>query len=473
MAKLGDICHNYFVNEKKPHEKVIKAVAEAPARAVDESLKMTKKVADTPPVRVVQKYLGGLGPGLVTGAADDDPSGIATYSQAGASFGYQFLWMALFSLPFMAIVQEMCARIGLVTGRGLAGVLKSHYPRYILGFCTLLLLVANTINIGADIGAMASSTNLILPKAPFFILTIFFTVITLILQIFIPYHKYAKYLKILTLALLAYVVAFFMVEHSWIDVVKGLFIPRVGFDQETLYLVVAILGTTISPYLFFWEASQEVEQKIDEGNKTIKERECDDPKEIRNMRKDVYSGMTLSNLIMFFIIGLAGATLYNQGIAGVETTRQAAEALRPLAGNATYYLFTIGIIGTGLLAIPVLAGSASYAISEMFGWQGNLSKKLNQAYSFYGVIIIAVVLGLIMNYFTTNPVKILIFAAVLNGLIAPILIALITLVSNNKKIMGPMKNSLWRNIFGWVIVAIMAGIGIVMLISLIKPNLLF
>lgn len=460
-------------NKRSTQEKIAKAVAEAPARVVDNSVKLTSKAIASKPIRAVQKYLGGLGPGLTTGAADDDPSGIATYSQAGAKFGYQYLWLALFSLPFMAIVQEMCARIGLVTGRGLAGVLKSHYPRYILGFCTLLLFVANTINIGADIGAMASSTNLILPKTPFIILTIFFTAITLILQIYIPYHKYAKYLKILTLALLAYVVTFFLVEHSWIDIVKSTFIPKLSFNKDTLYLVVAILGTTISPYLFFWEASQEVEKQIDEGNETLDSRGSSDPSEIRNMRKDVYSGMTFSNLIMFFIIGLAGATLHNQGITGIETTREAAETLRPLAGNATYYLFSIGIIGTGLLAIPVLAGSASYAISEMFGWQGNLNKRLNQAYSFYGVIIIAVVLGLIMNYFSTNPVKILIFAAVLNGLIAPILIALITLVSNNKIIMGKAKNSLWRNILGWLIVAIMASIGVIMILSVIKPDLLF
>ena len=458
-------------NKRSTQEKVAKAVVEAPAKAVEKSIELTKKVTDTKPVTAVQKYLGGLGPGLVTGAADDDPSGIATYSQAGAKFGYQYLWLALFSLPFMALVQEMCARIGMVTGRGLSGVLKTHYSKTILYFCTLLLFVANTINIGADIGAMASSANLIMPKASFTFLAILFTLTTLILQIFIPYHKYAKYLKILTMVLLAYVVTFFLVEHNWGEVLRGTLIPKIEFSKDTLYLMVAILGTTISPYLFFWEASQEVEKKIDEGLDTTASRASTDPKHIHDMRKDVYAGMTLSNAVMFFIIGLAGATLHTSGITDIETTREAADALRPLAGNATYYLFAIGIVGTGLLAIPVLAGSVSYAISEAFGWRGNLNKKLNQAYGFYGIIIISVILGFIMNYFNADPVKILIFAAVINGLIAPILIAFITLVSNNKTIMGQFKNSPARNVVGWIIVILMGAVGLTMVLSLVKPDL--
>jgi NRAMP (natural resistance-associated macrophage protein)-like metal ion transporter len=453
-------------------KKVIKTVVESPAKVVDASLNLSKRMADTKSVKVAHKYFSNLGPGMVTGAADDDPSGIATYSQTGAKFGYQYLWLALFSLPFMALVQEMCARIGLVTGRGLAGILRSHYPKWILYFCTLLLFVANTINIGADIGAMASSANLLVPSLNFSALAVIFTLITLGLQIFIPYHQYAKYLKILALALFAYVIAFFFVDHGWSQIARATLVPSISFGKDTLFLLVAVLGTTISPYLFFWEASQEVEKQIDEGRATIESRAAETTaKDIKKMRRDVYSGMSLSNIIMFFIIGLAASTLHRHGITDIETTRDAAEALRPLAGDLTYYLFAIGVIGTGLLAIPVLAGSASYAISEMMGWQGgSLNKKLDKAYAFYGVIIIAVILGLALNYLGVDPIKALIYAALLNGLVAPILIVFIVLVSNNAQIMGRWKNSFWRNILAWLIVVLMGGVGLVVLVGILKPD---
>ena len=458
-------------------KKIVQAVAESPARAVEASVEatkaVTKKAGDIKPVKAVQRYIDSLGPGLTTGAADDDPSGIATYSQAGSEFGYRYLWLALFSLPFMALVQEMCARVGIATGRGLAGILKTHYAKWILVICTILLFTANTVNIGADIGAMAASINLILPKAGFIMLAVLCTVLSLGLQIFMPYHKYAKYLKYLTLVLFAYVIAFFMVAHSWKDIALDTLIPHLSFNKDTLYLVVAILGTTISPYLFFWEASQEVEKEIDKGVTNIEDRKNEaTEKTIGNMRKDVYSGMIFSNLAMFFIIGLAASTLHANGITNIATTREAAEALRPLAGNATYYLFTLGVVGTGLLAIPVLAGSASYAISETMGWRGSLSHKLKEDYGFYGIIIIAVILGLIINYFSTDPIRVLIFAAVLNGLIAPVLIALITLVSSNKNIMGPWVNGPWRKTLAWLAVVLMGGVGLIMILSLIVPNLL-
>lgn len=458
-------------NEKSPQEEAVKAVAEAPAKIVDKSIELTGKATKVKPIVAVQKYISDLGPGLITGAADDDPSGIATYSQAGARFGYQYLWLALFSLPFMALVQEMCARIGLVTGRGLAGVLRSNYPKWILFGCTMLLFIANTVNIGADIGAMASSTQLLLPKASFTVLAVFFTILTLGLQIFVPYHKYSKYLKYLTMALLAYAIAFFMVNHNWQDILHSTLVPSISFNKDTLLLVVAILGTTISPYLFFWEASQEVEKKIDEGNSTIEARKSADAKTIREMRRDVYTGMSWSNLAMFFIIALAASTLHISGVTDIETTKQAAEALRPLAGDATYYLFTIGIVGVGLLAIPVLAGSASYAISEAMGWRGGLNNELKNAYGFYGIIIISVIVGLVMNYFNADPVQVLIFAAILNGLIAPVLIVLITLVSNNSKIMGQWKNGMWRNILAWTVAVLMGGVGIIAILSVLKPDL--
>jgi len=458
-------------NQKSAQEKVVKAVAEAPAKLVDKSIELTGKATRIKPVTAVQKYLGGLGPGLITGAADDDPSGIATYSQAGARFGYQYLWLSLFSLPFMALVQEMCARIGMVTGRGLAGVLRTNYPRWILFICTILLFIANTVNIGADIGAMASSTQLLLPNAGFTALAVFFTILTLGLQIFVPYHKYAKYLKFLTMALFAYVIAFFMISHNWVDIIHNTFVPSINLNRDTLLLVVAILGTTISPYLFFWEASQEVEKSIDDGNATISARKVTNAESIKNMRKDVYTGMSWSNVAMFFIIGLAASTLHINGVTDITTTKEAAEALRPLAGNATYYLFTIGVVGVGLLAIPVLAGSASYAISEAMGWQGGLSSKLKNAYGFYGIIIIAVILGLIMNYFNADPIQVLIFAAILNGLIAPILIVLITLVSNNPKIMGTWKNGTVRNVLAWTVALLMGGVGVIAILSVLMPGL--
>lgn len=460
---------------QKPQEKsqIIKAIIETPAIAIDASLSITKLFSRKKPVQVIKKYIHNLGPGLVTGAADDDPSGIVTYSQAGAKYGYGYIWLSIFALPFMATVQEMCARIGLVTGRGLAGILKRNYSKTVLYFCVILLIGANTVNIGADIGAMAASAQLLKIFSPFSFtfLAIIFTLISLSLQIFIPYHKYVKYLKILTLSLLTYIIAFFMIEHNWQDLAVSVFIPKITFDQDSCYLIMAVVGTTISPYLFFWEASSEVEKKIDEGQITLSARQNIGKNEISNMRRDVVSGMTYANLIMFFIIGLAASTLFQNGITNIESAADAAEALRPLAGDNASLLFTIGVVGIGLLAIPVLAGSASYAASEALGWNAGLNKKLSQARAFYGLIIISMFIGLGINYIGIDPIRANIFAAVLNGLIAPVLIVMILLVSNNKKIMGEYKNGLWSNVLGAIIAIFMGLIGIVTILGLFGINI--
>lgn len=459
-------------NKQEPKTDYFKAVVEAPAVAMDISVEISKKIIQNKPVKVVKKYFSDLGPGIVTGAADDDLSGIIAYSQTGAKYGYGYLWMSLFSLPFMAVVQEMCARIGLVTGRGLAGVLRQHYSKKILYFCTLLLLVANTVNIGADIGAMAASSRLLLPQFSFSTMAIFFTIITLLLQIFIPFKEYSKYLKILTLSLMSYVITFFMVEHNWLEVLRGLAIPKVTFSQDSFYLIAGILGTTISPYLFFWEASHEVEAKIEEGQTSIAERQTSlTAKDIKNMRKDSWTGMSYSNIVMFFIIGLTGATLFKNGITNINSIADVAEALKPLAGENAALLFTTGAIGIGLLAIPVLAGSASYALSEAMGWKAGLNKTLHQAYGFYGIIIFSTIIGLMINYLGIDPIKANIFAAVLNGLAAPILIVFITMASSNQKIMGEWKNSKSTTVLASIIALIMGIVGLIVILGLFNINI--
>jgi NRAMP (natural resistance-associated macrophage protein)-like metal ion transporter len=325
----------------------------------------------------LKKFFKILGPGFVTGASDDDPSGIGTYSQTGALFGYSQLWTALYALPFTIFVQEMCGRIGMVTGRGLAGVLKKYYSKPTLYFCVFLLLIANTINIGADLGAMAASAQLLIPL-PFTVLLLAMTIITLLLEVFVSYKTYAKYLKYLALSLFAYVIAVFVVTQDWGRVLSATLIPHIELSRDYLFNLVAILGTTIAPYLFFWQASQEVEEEV--AQHKITDMDTTKPfvtnSDIRSMHVDTASGMIFSNLITFFIIATTASTLFTHGIHNVETASQAAESLLPLAGNFAFLLFTIGIIGTGLLAVPVLAGSASYAFSEAFGWKEGLYKKL-------------------------------------------------------------------------------------------------
>jgi NRAMP (natural resistance-associated macrophage protein)-like metal ion transporter len=460
-----------FRKPKTAKEAVTRS-AELPAEMLSITVTAANELANMVPKSKLMKrtdaYWRMLGPGLTTGASDDDPSGILTYSQTGAQHGFKFLWMAPLTFPLMAIVQEMCARIGLVTGRGLAGNIRCFYPKKVLYTCTILLFAANAFNIGADLGAMAKAMQLFNPRFNYTVLLIGFTVVSLGLQIFTPYVRYAKYLKWLALVLFSYVLSTLMAHLNWHSVLTHAFIPSLSFDKESLLLICAILGTTISPYLFFWQTSQEVEEQILQGKTTLKERRlATTNKEVRSMRVDVWSGMLLSNLVMFFIIAACGAILFKNGITNITSAAQAAEALRPFAGNATYFLFAIGIIGTGLLAIPVLAGSTSYAISESFRWREGLYRELEQASAFYGIIIISMLVGLGLNFVHIDPIKALIYAAIGNGLVAPIVLALIVRMSSNKQIMGRWANRRYVTVIGWAVTGIMTLAGAAALVSLL------
>lgn len=411
-------------------------------------------------------YLKKLGPGLVAGAADDDPSGIATYSQTGAQFGTGLLWLAVWTFPLMAMIQEMCSRIALVTGRGLATNIKKMYSRKVLYACTALLFIANTLNIGADLGAMAKAAQLILPNVSYVLLILVMALVGLILQIFVPYHEYAKYLKWLVLSLFAYVATAFIIDMNWAQLLHDGLIPHITFSKSQILLITAILGTTISPYLFFWQTSQEVEQQIEEGKTTVHSRLGTTKSEIKKMRIDVWSGMLLSNLVMFFIISVCANTLFVNGITNIGTASDAALALSPLAGPWATILFAIGIIGTGMLAVPVLAGSTAYAISESFGWREGLYRKLREARAFYGVITISVVIGIIINFIGIDPIKALIYSAIANGIVSPIIIIFIVHISGSKKIMGEHRNSLFGNTVGWIVTILMSITAIAAIVSL-------
>jgi NRAMP (natural resistance-associated macrophage protein)-like metal ion transporter len=412
----------------------------------------------------IKRFLKALGPGFVTGASDDDPSGIATYTQTGARFGYSQLWTALFALPFMTIVQEMCGRVGMVTGKGLSSIIKEHYAKPILYSSVFILFLANTINIGADLGAMASVGEYLF-GVPFVGLLILIAAVILTLEIFVPYTAYAKILKYLTLSLFAYIISAVIIKQDWSQIAVSTFTPAFSFEKEYLFNIVAILGTTISPYLFFWQADQEVEEDV--ARHRIKTAGKGIPKiinkDIKEMRVDTTTGMLFSNIVMWCIIITAGSTLFANGIFEIETADQAALALKPLAGEFAFILFALGIIGTGLLAIPILAGSAAYALSETFNWKAGLNKKFKQAHGFYTVIIIATIIGVLINISPIQPFKMLYYTAVINGLAAPFLITIILLISNNKRIMGRHTNSRITNIFGWTIVIIMflAALGLI------------
>jgi len=450
---------------------IVEEIADAPAIAVEKTIETTEKLIHQLPgqgsIGKVKHFWHSLGPGLTTGASDDDPSGIATYSQTGAQFGNQLLWLSAFTFPLMAVVQEMCARIGLVTGRGLAANIRAHYSKKVLYLTTLLLLAANSFNIGADLGAMAEGARLLFPTMSFGWLVVVFTVVSLLLQIFTPYARYARYLKYLAFVLLAYIFSAILAGLNWSELGRATFLPSITWSKEQIILICAILGTTISPYLFFWQTSQEVEEQIAGGKTTLASRQGASDQQIKDMRVDVWSGMFLSNLVMFFIIAACAAILFPQGITQISSAAEAAEALRPFAGEATFFLFAIGIVGTGMLAIPVLAGSASYALSESFGWVGGLGKTLKQAHSFYGVIIISMLIGLAINFTGLNPMKALIYSAVLNGLIAPIVLILIVQLSANTRIMGERANRRFATGIGWVVVALMSVAGVAALISLL------
>ncbi|HSX45771.1 MAG TPA: Nramp family divalent metal transporter [Candidatus Saccharimonadia bacterium] len=448
----------------------IKRGAELPAQVLDETIQVGQQLSHNLPANdIAQKgkdYWNMLGPGLTTGASDDDPSGIATYSQAGAQFGFNMLWLAAFTYPLMAFVQEMCARIGLVTGRGLAGNIRLHFPRKVIYVATMLLFAANAFNIGADLGAMAKGAQLLRPSWNFSALVIGFTLLSFGLQIFTPYARYAKYLKWLALVLFAYVASALLAHLKWGDVLKHGIEPHITFTKDAFVLICAILGTTISPYLFFWQTSQEVEEQILQGKTTVKMREGAAKEDVRSMRIDVWSGMLLSNIVMFFIIATCGALLFTHGITNIDSAAQAAEALRPFAGSQTNLLFAIGIIGTGLLTIPVLAGSTSYAVAESLKWTEGLYHELRKAHAFYGIIIISMLVGLGLNFIGLNPIKALIYSAVANGIVAPVVLVPIVLISSNKKIMGEWVNHKFVTAVGWFVVVLMAMAGIAAIVTL-------
>jgi NRAMP (natural resistance-associated macrophage protein)-like metal ion transporter len=449
-----------------PKRNLIEKAIEAPALVLDRSVEGGQKIANTipyageRPLKRARDYWYLLGPGLTTGASDDDPSGIATYSQSGAQFGFNLLWLSALTFPLMAVVQEMCARIGLVTGRGLASNIRLHFGRNILYISTMLLFAANTFNIGADIGAMANAVQLIKPHYHFGILVVVLSIFIMLLQVYTPYVKYARYLKWLALVLFAYILSAILAHPDWGQVLKHTVSPKISFNKKDLLIICAILGTTITPYLFFWQTSQEIEEEIAAGQTTLKLRKGTSKSELKKMRVDVWSGMFLSNLVMFFIIAACGTVLFSHGIRNITTAAQAAQALRPFAGNATYWLFAIGILGMGLLAIPVLAGASAYAISESLGKRQGLNNKLKQGYAFYGVIIISMIVGLSLNFIGLNPIKALIYSAVLNGIVAPVILVLILLMAGNKKVMGEWKNGKISTALGWSLTVLMSCSGV-------------
>jgi len=416
------------------------------------------------PLSSIVSTLRSFGPGVVTGASDDDPSGIATYSQVGAKFGLGMLWMALYLLPMMIVVQEMCARIGLVTGKGLATVIKNRYSKNIVYPISGLLVIANTINIGADIAAMATSTQLVFPQLPDIAATMIFTIIILVAQIFIPYTKYVRVLKYLTLSLFAYVITAVIVGGNFGQIISNTIIPHFEFSSDFIMLFVAVFGTTISPYLFFWQTSEEAEEDVAKHKISAigKGRPNISKKEMRFMKVDVTIGMIFSQFIMWVIIITTAGSLHVNGIVDIQTAEQAAQALEPLvktfpySGEISKIVFTLGIVGTGLLAVPVLAGSSAYALSDTFGWREGLGKKFSQAKAFYIIILSSTLVGLWISISDTNPIQVLIYSAVINGVIAVPMLFIIIKIGNDKKILKARTNGLLSNVVGWITFGIMA-----------------
>ena len=406
----------------------------------------------------IKKALRVLGPGLITGASDDDPSGIASYSQAGAGFGFSTLWTALLTFPLMAAIQGMCARIGLVTQQGLTVTLKTHYSKPILYLMLLFSFPAITLNIGADIQGMGAVANMLIPQIPIPVFSVTITVILIIIIIKYPYEKIARILQWLCLSLLLYIMVPFLVDQDWRLVLKSTFIPTFHFNREFLSIFVAILGTTISPYLFFWQATMEAEDIAHKKGRVIVNKQI-----LSDMRKDVNFGMLFSNVVMFFIILTTGSVLYAAGVKKIDTVEQAAKALEPLAGRLTYFIFAIGVLGTGMLAIPVLAGSQSYMLAETLGWKQGLDKKFNEAKGFYITIIISLLIGLSLDMLGISPIQALLYTAILYGLTAPVLIAIVLHISNNKKIMGEFTNSKLSNVLGIITLLLMSLAAIALL----------
>lgn len=406
----------------------------------------------------IKKVWKKLGPGLITGSSDDDPSGIATYSQAGAGFGLATLWTAFITYPLMYCIQEMCARIGIVTGYGLIGVIQQHYHRSLLYLLLLICFPAITFNIAADLAGMGAIANLIFPSVPVFVFSFLFVVALLSALFFFSYRKIAYVLKWLCLSLFAYIIVPFIVKQNWSEVLAAAFIPYMELSKEFIYILVAIIGTTISPYLFFWQANMSVEERNHKSNQT-------DKKEIRDMKVDVNIGMLFSNIVMFFIILTTGTVLFPAGITQIDTVREAALALKPLAGEFAHLLFALGIIGTGLLAIPILAGCLGYLFAEAFGWKRGLDQKVNDAKGFYAVMLASMGIALLLNTIELNPIKSLIYSAVLYGFITPLLIGLILYIANSKSIMGKFVNKKISNILGIFTLLLTTGAVIALIVA--------
>ena len=424
--------------------------------------------------RRFSRFLRILGPGLVTGAADDDPSGIATYSQAGATAGYGLLWAIPAMFPLLVAVQESCARIGAVTGKGLAAVIKEHYSRKVLVILVVIVTIANTINIGADLGAMASALQLLVP-VPYLVAAMGFTVVVLLLEIFVSYRQYAKILKWLALLLFSYPITAFVVGQPWGEVLKQTFAPQLVFSPQTVLMIVALLGTTISPYLFFWDTSEVAEEEISKHRLGI--RGLHPPKIthhfLKSVRTDTFAGMSLAAITAWFIMLTCATVLFSHGITEINTAADAAKAIEPLvsqfpnAGMIAKIIFSVGIIGLGLLAVPVLAGSSSYAISESLGWREGLYRKFSRAIGFYGVIILATFVGFLMNFLGIDPIKALIFSAVINGVAAVPLLVMIAKVGASEKIMGEYRSGLLSRTFVWIAFGVMLFAAVMMGLSFV------
>lgn len=406
---------------------------------------VAKKLIGTP-INKARLFIKALGPGLITGASDDDPSGIGTYSAVGAAFGLSIIWMAAWLLPIMTAIQEACARIGVVTNKGLAGVLKTHYNRKVMFVIVSLLIMANVVNIGADLGAMAASIGMF-TKTNYYIIVALLVLGIMLLEVFVQYHLYVRVLKFLAFSVLAYVVTGFLIHPDWAVILKNSFVPHVLLNKQYLFAIIAVFGTTITPYLFFWQASEEVEEKkflkIEErGKKGLRYR-------MAHMRTDVYSGMILANIVFFFIVLTTAQVLFANGITNVNSAQDAALALAPLAGKHAALLFTLGIIGTGLLAVPVLAGSGAYALAEILNLKEGLELRFLQAKGFYFIIALSILFGGLFNFFHINPISALYYAAFLNGVIAVPMIYLIMKIGDDPKIMGEERHPAWVRFFGW------------------------
>lgn len=401
-------------------------------------------------------YFHRIGPGLITGAADDDPSGIGTYSQVGAAFGFSMLWSTFAALPLAVAVQEATARLGLFSGKGLAALIKEQFPRWVLYVALVLVVGANSFNIGADLGSMAAATRLIIPL-PHATLVVAFAVMMALIEIILPYHQYSRMLRWLCVSLLSYIAVLFIIDVSWSDVVGEIIAPSFSFNQTSVAALIALFGTTISPYLFFWQTSEEVEELQSTGEHTAND--GDAVSHLRAMRGDVVAGMSSGVIVMFAIMVTSAATLGTAGIRTVSTAEQAAMALEPLAGSAAKYLFALGIVGTGLLAIPVLAGSTSYALAETFGWREGLSLKLSQARAFYMVIVVSMCIGMAFNLVGLDPVRALYWSAILNGVAAPPLIVMIWVLSRRQSVLGERRSGALSSTF----------VGLAALVSTVLP----